>query len=337
MGIANGAVIPTSMTLPKMDAKTLRLMLGGLKSYFPVLHAGYKGTVGHTTGAYCYSVWLRHLAIITRAVPTFAPQVVVELGPGDSLGLGCAALLSGAEQYIALDVVAHANPENDLKVLGELVELFEHHAPIPDGRVFPNMQPQLQSYRFPTRLFTDDGQRRLRLEPERLQSIREALVERQDVLYDNMPIGYAAPWGPRTLDRQSVDLVITQAVLQDMGHEPAKSELAGAFKAMSRWLRKGGVMSHQINFAFPGGTEWNHHWRYSDAAWRLVRGNRPFFENRVPLSTYLTLCEENDFEVVSVRRVEEEGLPREKAAPRFRDLPEDDFRTSSAHIVAVRR
>jgi hypothetical protein len=122
-----------------------------------------------------------------------------------------------------------------------------------------------------------------------------------------------------------------------MGHEPAKSELAGAFQAMSRWLRKGGVMSHQINFAFPGSAEWNHHWRYSDAAWRVVRGNRPFFENRVPLSVYLALCDENDFEVVSVKRVEREGLPREKCAPRFRDLPEDDFRTASAHIVAVRR
>jgi hypothetical protein len=280
---------------------------------------------------------MRHLSIIAKAVPSFAPRVVVELGPGDSLGLGCAALLSGAEQYIALDVVAHANAEHDVKVLDELVGLFEHHAPIPDGRVFPNLQPKLSSYRFPSRLFTDDGPRHIRLDPARVQAIRAALVDRSDMLYDNLPIGYTAPWGPRTLDRQSVDLVITQAVLQDMGHEPAKSELAGTFQAMSRWLRKGGVMSHQINFAFPGNPEWNHHWRFSDAAWRLVRGNRPFFENRVPLSTYLALCEENDFEVVSVKRVEDEGIPREKAAPRFRELSDVDFRTSSAHIVAVRR
>ncbi len=323
--------------LPKMDTKTLRLMLGGLKSYFPVLHAGYKGAVGHTTGAYCYSVWMRHLSIITKSVPSFAPRVVVELGPGDSLGLGCAALLSGAEQYIALDVVAHADAEHDAKVLDELVELFEHHAPIPDGRVFPHLLPKLSSYAFPGRLFTADGPRSIRLDAGRLQAIRAALVERQDVLYDNLPIGYTAPWGPRTLDRQSVDLVITQAVLQDMGHDPAKSELAGTFQAMSRWLRKGGVMSHQINFAFPGGPYWNHHWHYSDAAWRVVRGNRPFLENRVPLSGYLALCEDIDFELVSVKRVEEEGIPREQASPRFRDLSEEDFRTSSAHIVAVRR
>jgi hypothetical protein len=320
-----------------MDARTLRLVLGGLKSYFPTLHTGEKGASGRPTAAYCYSVWMRHLSIITKAVPSFRPRMVVELGPGESLGVGCAALLSGAEQYVALDLVARADPMHDVQLLDELVTMFAHHAPIPDERLFPNLLPKLPAYNFPNRLFTDDGPRHIDIDPERVQAIRAALLDRQDVLYDNVPVGYAAPWGPRTLDRQSVDLVITQAVLQDMAHEPTKSELAGTFQAMSRWLRKGGVMSHQINLAFPGNAEWNHHWRYSDAAWRLVRGNRPFFENRVPVSTYLTLCEENDFQVVSVKRVEQEGIPREKAAPRFKDLPDEDFRTSSVHIVAVRR
>src|SRR5215208_5299382 len=186
MAIANAFGSPDLPDdMQKLDSKTIRLMLGGLKSYFPVLHAEYKGTVGRATGAYCYSVWLRHLSIITRAVPAFAPGIVVELGPGDSLGVGCAALLSGAEQYIGLDIVAHANPEHDAKVLEELVELFEHHAPIPDGRVFPNLQPKLSAYGFPNRLFTDDGKRRIRLDAARLQAIRAALAERPDVLYDN--------------------------------------------------------------------------------------------------------------------------------------------------------
>jgi hypothetical protein len=320
-----------------MDSRTLRLVLGGLKSYFPALHAGYRGAVGRTTGAYCYSVWMRHLSIITRAVPSFRPRMVVELGPGDSLGLGCAALLSGADQYIGLDVVAHARPENDVQVLDELVPLFEHRSPIPDERSFPHLLPALQSYKFPSRLFTDDGPRQIRVDHERVDSIRAALLDRQDVLYDNVPVGYVAPWGPRTIDRQSVDLVISQAALQDMAHDSDKSELAGAFAAMSRWLRKGGIISHQINFGFPQDAAWNCHWRYSDAAWRVVRGNRPYFENRVPLSAYLKLCDDYDLQVVSVKRVEQEGLPREKVAPRFRDLPEEDFVTSSAHIVAVRR
>jgi len=234
-----------------MDSRTLRLVLGGLKSYFPTLHAGYKGAVSRSTGAYCYSVWLRHLSIITKAVPSFRPRVVVELGPGDSLGLGCAALLSGAEQYVGLDVVAHADPTHDAHILDELVEMFAHHAPIPDERVFPNLLPKLSAYNFPNRLFTDDGPRHISIDHDRVESIRAALLDRQDVLYDNVPVGYVAPWGPRTLDRQSVDLVISQGALQDMAHDSDKSELAGAFAAMSRWLRKGGIISHQIDFSFP--------------------------------------------------------------------------------------
>jgi hypothetical protein len=316
---------------------TLRLMLGGLKSFLPALSAGYRGTVGTTTGAYCYSVWMRHQAIIAKALPEFSPRTVVELGPGDSLGIGCAALLSGAERYVGLDVVDHARPEHDVQVLNELVELFEKRAPIPNEKAFPNLQPRLSSYAFPKKIFAEDGPRRIRVDPQRVEAIRAALLNRQPVLYDDVPLGYLAPWNERSMDRDSTDLVITQAVLQDVSHGDRNSKLASTFAAMARWLRPGGVMSHQINFAFPGGETWNHHWRYSDTAWRLVRGNRPFFENRAPLSTYLALCEQNGCEVLSVRRNEQEGMPRERVAPRFRDLPEQDHKTSSAHIVAVKR
>jgi len=320
-----------------MDSRTLRLVLGGLKSYFPTLHASGKGASGRPTAPYCYSVWMRHLSIITKSVPSFRPRVVVELGAGESLGVGCAALLSGADQYIGLDLAPRADARHDAQILDELVPMFAHHAPIPDERIFPNLLPKLPAYNFPNRLFADDGPRHIRIDTDRVQKIRAALLDRQDVLYDNVPVGYAVPWGMRTLDRQSVDLVLSQASLQEMAHESDRSELAGAFASMSRWLRKGGIMSHQIDFSFPLGAEWNHHWHYPDGAWRVLRGNRQAFENRVPLSVYLQLCEEYDFQVVSVKRVEQPGLPREKVAPRFRDLPEADFSTSSAHIVAVRR
>ena len=60
---------------------------------------------------------------------------------------------------------------------------------------------------------------------------------------------------------------------------------------MAGWLRPGGVMSHQIDFSCPGGVPWNHHWAYGPFAWKLIRGNRPYYVNRVPLSEYLRLLD----------------------------------------------
>src|SRR4051794_32779193 len=52
----------------------------------------------------CYSVWLRHLVAIQQAGVSLQPRVVAEIGPGGSLGVGVAALLSGASRYLAFDV-----------------------------------------------------------------------------------------------------------------------------------------------------------------------------------------------------------------------------------------
>jgi hypothetical protein len=254
---------------------------------------------------------MRHQSIIGGVVKNFRPKSVVELGPGDSLGVGCAALLSGADRYIGLDIVSRARPEHDVRVLDELVALFEQRP--------------------------HDGSRTIRIDRAWIELIRTALRERSHVFYDNVPVGYIAPWNERSVDRKSTDLVITQGVLHYLAHDDRGSKLAESFSAMAKWLRPGGVMSHEINFAFRGGAYWNHHWRHSDAAWRVIQGVRPFFENRVSLSTYLSLCAQNGVDVVSVKRVEKPAMPRELVAPRFRDLPEEDFRTASAHIVAIKR
>jgi hypothetical protein len=56
------------------------------------------------------------------------PQTLAEPGPGDSLGVGLAALLSGISNYYALDIVRFSSPERNSKVFEELVSLFKARA-----------------------------------------------------------------------------------------------------------------------------------------------------------------------------------------------------------------
>ena len=57
---------------------------------------------------YCYAVWLRHLIVLDRYGFSGKDAAIGELGPGDSIGTGIAALLSGARRYVGLDAVPYA-------------------------------------------------------------------------------------------------------------------------------------------------------------------------------------------------------------------------------------
>jgi len=59
--------------------------------------------------ANCYEVWLKHPTLLWENQLQAIPNTVAELGPGDSLGVGLAALLSGASKFYVLDVVLFAN------------------------------------------------------------------------------------------------------------------------------------------------------------------------------------------------------------------------------------
>ena len=44
------------------------------------------------------------------------PAVIAELGPGNSLGVGLAGLISGAEKYYGLDVVKYSSSSETLSI-----------------------------------------------------------------------------------------------------------------------------------------------------------------------------------------------------------------------------
>jgi hypothetical protein len=310
-----------------------RLLVGGLKSYLPSRLSKYTGTGGTTTGAYCYSIWMRHLSIIDRYVHPFRPRVVVELGPGDSIGLGLVALLTGADTYYGLDVLEHARVQTNERVLDELVDLVGRRAPIPDGGPSSRVLPRLPSYSYPAGLL-DEATLKERLSESYVSRLRAAI---RNPAGAGSPIHYSCPWSAQSVPPRSADLVISSVVLQDMEHRPPHDDLRTNMETMAGWLTPGGVMSHQIDLSCPGGAAWNHHWAYGSLTWKVIRGKRPYYVNRVPLSEYLRLFESVGCKVACVDPAVAEGLRRDQLATPFKDLPDADLRTRAALVVAVKR
>jgi len=310
-----------------MDLK-IKALLSGLSTHIP----GYdhKGSTGGTDSArYCYSVWLRHLVLGTRnAAVKSIPEVVAELGPGDSIGIGLAALLTGAEKYFALDLVQYSNLDKNLEIFDELVSMFASQSPIPGESEFPFLYPKLDCYDFPRHLM-DENRLRETLAPARVAAIRSSMELSGAA---GSMVSYKAPWtAPDVIDDGSVDFIFSQAVLEHI------DDLRGVYAAMRRWLKPDGIMSHQIDFKCHGkANAWNGHWTYTDFVWKVIVGRRSYLLNRQPHSVHVKLMELSGFKILddTVFRSASQ-LRREQLAARFRALSDDDLTTSGAFIVAA--
>lgn len=308
---------------------TLKQVLFGISTFLPGIRQAYaKGTGGTNSARYCYSIWLRHLVMARNTgILSYVPKVVAEVGPGDSLGIGLASLISGAERYFALDVVEHANVQKNMEVFDCLMDLFRNRADIPGNDEFPEAKPNLDSFAFPRDILTEECLDQA-LKNDRIAKIRDFVENpyRQDTV-----VKYIVPWfDSGAIEEGSVDMIFSQAVLEHV------DDLINAYEAMSLWLKPGGFMSHQIDFRSHGTAEkWNGHWTYSDPIWKLIRGKRPYLLNREPFSAHCRLSTAKGLEVVYGKRVRSESLiSRKRLAERFQRMSDDDMTTSGAFIQA---
>lgn len=305
-------------------AKGLATRVPGLRK-FACRHSG-----GTESARYCYSVWLRHLVMARGAGVSTRPERVAELGPGDSFGIGLAAMLSGTDHYLAFDAKPHARLDRNLSVLTELVDLFARHTPIPDDEEFPQIFPRLERYDFPRDLLPET-RLAAALQSDRLDAIRRALSA-DPAPGARIEIAYLAPWDDASSIRPgTVDMAVSQAVLEHVEDPTA------TYAALFRWLRQGGIMSHAIDFQSHGLTDsWNGHWTLGDVTWGIVKGDRPYLLNRLPYSGHLEIIQRFGFRLVTNRRYEAPPLARQALSPRFRSLPDEDLITASAFIQAVK-
>jgi hypothetical protein len=308
-----------------MNYKTL---ISGLSTHVPggydlLIRLRNSSSGGAAKSArYCYSVWLRHLVMAkNNNLIQNVPETIAELGPGDSLGVGLAALLSGSKKYYALDVVPHANLSGNLSVFDDLVNLFHNREPIPDDTEWPDIFPKLTSYEFPKDILSDEIIDAA-LKPERIASIKNALVNPANGSSD-IEVQYFVPWTAAGIIRNnSVDFVISQAVMEHIVN------LDEAYSAIYQWLRMGGGISMEIDFSnHVMANKWNEHWTYSDFMWdTIVWGKRPYSLNRQPHSIHLALCEKHNFNIVSdIPHYDCTGIPRGKLHKCFKGISDEDL------------
>jgi len=289
-----------------------------------------RGTGGTGSALYCYEVWLKHLTMLHANGLRAVPRTLAELGPGDSIGIGLAAMLSGVDHYCALDVVKYSSAARNSRILDELISLFRTRAGRPSDS-WPNYDAYLDERLFPSAILTEE-KLAASLSEERISLIRAALQTPGSARKD-VSIQYMVPWtDARVIEPHSIDTILSHAVLEHV------VDLEGTYRALSLWLRPGGMMSHQIDFTSHGVSDrWNGYRAYPEWLWRIIAGKRAYLLNRQPCSVHIELARKSGFKIICLlRKSRTDGIARSQLSPRWRDISDDDLACSDFFYQALK-
>lgn len=258
-------------------------------------------------------VWLRHLASIRRATGVEPRGVVMEIGPGDTIGVGLAALLSGMDGYVGVDAVRARGLANDLDVFDELVALFAVRAEIPGDERFSD--PVAATRRA--------------VSPERRRKIRKSVLALAEGAASDF-VTYAAPYRVADFpDEGWASVVVSQATMEHV------DEPESLYAAIFRWLAPGGSASFVIDYRSHGlSSRWNGHWTWPDREFQRICAHRPTRINRLPHSAHVRMLAKCGYRLDWQTRLRAPSeIDRRELSPRFRDMTSDDLETRHARIV----
>jgi hypothetical protein len=310
-------------------------------SYYPLIRAFASyflpkkiftrpGSGGTFSSEYCYSIWLRHLVQLKDAGLIKSVEEIknlAEIGPGDSLGIGLSAMYTGVENYYAFDVIKHANISKNKVINDDLLNYFISGKEIPNiGHQFRNTNPVLKNYTFPSGLipFQADWFKK-----------RHELIEKsmENINSEKSNINYVVPWmGQKHEYIRDLDLIISQAVMEHV------DDIHYAYSEMYNWLKKGGIVSHQIDFkAHEMTAEWDGHFYIKPKMWKFLSHGRKYPMNRLPLSSHLKAMEKVGFKIKNVVPViNKNNFEGRNPLIPGASFSENDFVSSSALIQAVK-
>lgn len=300
----------------------------GAVSYVPGSYSLFRANRGFARAEYFYGVWLKHLTLLDEATNCGVPQSIAELGPGDTIGVGIAALLSGARRYIGVDTKPFASRANNAAMADQLISMFKAREPFhPSG--LPDFTHLLDERSFPSRLLSEQKLAES-LATERLgeldRSIRAAFNDEPTDM-----ISYCAPMSEEAaVAKNSVDVVISHSVLEHV------VDLPELIRSTFMWLRPGGLCSHQFDLRSHNmARTWDGHRAFGDRSWRMVAGARPITINRLPFSRILQCFENAGFDTLRVDRIRgEPTIARESLCSLWRDATDDDLHTEGGYVIA---
>jgi len=270
------------------DTKIIKAVVKGLLTFIPGVAKALdnkKKTSKHSGShaEFCYTLWLSLLVHFRELGLKPNMRTIGEIGSGGSLGVGLCALLTGSDKYYAFETDAIFDVEQNLKMLEELIQLFQNKTDIPDK--YSQLNIKVNNFGYPADIIQPVFFNERILEEIR-NDIKNAFVK-------SNRIQIIRNWEQHPA--LNLDFIFSRAVMEHVA-SPAK-----VYKGIESHLKAGSIMLHDIEFHSHGiSKRIDGHYLIPGYLWKIIFGRRLYFLNRWSLNDHVKSIIDNGFEIIKI-------------------------------------
>jgi hypothetical protein len=273
-----------------VDTKLIKAFIYGFLTFIPgvttvLRKRKKKSTHSGSSAEFCYALWLSLLVFFKENGVKPELKRIGEIGNGGSFGVGFCAILSGSEEYYALDIEEIFDKDQNLKLLDDIVLLFKKRTAIPNK--FNVLNIKINKYEYPEDLINP-----LFLQKEIISEIRNDIL---NGFKGSNRIRIIMNW--HISNSLNLDFVFSRAVME---HVFDPNVVYGGIYSQ---LNQNAYMFHDIELHSHGITKKiDGHYHIPTFVWRIIFGKRTYMLNRWDLEKHLVFIVEAGFKVLKTQK-----------------------------------
>ena len=246
--------------------KTFISLLKGIFSLMPFSSKYFNSKSGKTVEVQYYiQVFLSHqkfFKIFIKQIDSF-----LEIGPGEVPGLAMIAYAMGVKRVFSIDRCRFALDNETRKIASKMCQFFSENEEFEEKFISNNVQPKIQN----------------KLLKENYKKLREIIIIKKlkEIANSKEPLKLLNYSYDGLKTNIKFDLIISQACLEHV------DDVFQLVKFMRNKLYKTGIMSHSIDLSSHNILDGiDQHFHVNNFLWRLIRGKRKYFINRLNFKDY---------------------------------------------------
>jgi len=266
-----------------LDKKLIFSMIKGLITFIPYVdyinRNPKKNTHSSNSSEFCYNLWARIYILLKDNKIDAKLDNIAEIGTAGSLGVGLCAMLTGSNQYTALEIENNFNLQENLKIYNEITKLFMNKTPVSDK--YNQINIPIETKYINTYPFNNFDTDKINLIETYINNINKP----------NNPIKYIVDW-QRHKDLK-FDFIYSRAVIEHVKNPN------NIYKKIKEILHPNQYMLHDIELHSHGVT--NHiigHTKINRFIWKIIYGKRKYFLNRLDTNQHKKLITNNNYKIV---------------------------------------